>query len=116
MSTQVAPNKAHDNAFSTGDLEGKCLLLDCEIHGGSDGVYIGDTGVHLKRTETQFAQNRGIFSRCPFVIEDSTIDSCGGYGIKGTAGWTDKGQNDIQPGPWSSFGAGGGGFGGGFGF
>lgn len=110
------PKEVRDDAFSTGDLEGKCLLLDCEIYGGSDGVHIGDSGVHLKRTEIRFAQNRGIFSRCPFVIEDSTIDSCGGYGIKGTEGWTDKGQNDIQPGPWNSFGAGGGGFGGGFGF
>mmetsp|Transcript_12680 Transcript_12680/g.30159 ORF Transcript_12680/g.30159 Transcript_12680/m.30159 type:complete len:654 (+) Transcript_12680:100-2061(+) len=107
------PKEARDDAFSTGDLTGKCLFLDCEIYGGSDGVFIGGTGVHLKRTEIRFAQNRGIFSRRHFVIEDCTIDGCGGYGIKGTGGWREKGQNDIQPGPWSSHGGGGGG---GFGF
>ena len=96
------PKEARDDAFSTGDLTGKCLFLDCEINGGSDGVFIGGTGVHLKRTEIRLAQNRGIFSRRHFVIEDCTIDCCGGYGIKGTGGWREKGHNDIQPGPWSS--------------
>jgi hypothetical protein len=48
--------------------------------------------------------SRGIFSRESFVIEDVTISHCGAYGIKGTAGWNEKGQNVIQPGPWMNWG------------
>ena len=83
------PKRVHEargDAFSAGDIEGKCLLLDCKIYGGSEGMHIGGSGVHLKRTEVRFAQSRGIFSRRPFVIEDSTVDSCGGHEVKGTAG------------------------------
>jgi len=87
------PASAQGDALEIGECKGKCLILNCEIFGGSDGVFIASDRVHLKLTEINNAQSRGIFSR-----RDS-------YGIKGTAGWTEKGRNnDIQPGPWSSYG------------
>ena len=96
---------AQGDALEIGECKGKCLILNCEIFGGSDGVFIASDRVHLKLTEINNAQSRGIFSRRDFILEDCTIAGCGAYGVKGTAGWTEKGRNnDIQPGPWSSFG------------
>mmetsp|Transcript_6717 Transcript_6717/g.10924 ORF Transcript_6717/g.10924 Transcript_6717/m.10924 type:complete len:283 (+) Transcript_6717:194-1042(+) len=98
-------NNATSDALEINGCKGKCLILGCEISGGSDGVHIASEQVHLKRSCIQYAQNRGIFSRRVFVIEDCEVSDCGGYGIKGSAGWTEKGRyNDIQPGPWSSWG------------
>ena len=82
--------------------EGSISFIDCDIIGGSDGLGIYGNGVHLTRTTIRHAQHRGIFSRYDFVIENSTISHCGAYGIKGTAGWSEKGKNRIQSGPWSS--------------
>mmetsp|Transcript_24572 Transcript_24572/g.38576 ORF Transcript_24572/g.38576 Transcript_24572/m.38576 type:complete len:282 (-) Transcript_24572:149-994(-) len=99
------PNGARDDALDINGCKGKCLILGCDIEGGSDGVNISSEGVHLKRSCIQYAQNRGIFSRRVFTIEDCEVSGCGGYGIKGSAGWTEKGRyNDIQPGPWSAWG------------
>lgn len=100
------------NAMEIGDCKGTVLLLACEIYGGSDTLFIsGSPKVHIKETEIRFARARGIFANVSFVIEDSDVDTCGAYGIKGRAGWIEKGDNDIQPGPWSSFGGAAGGFG-----
>jgi hypothetical protein len=94
-----------EDALTINECKGKCLLLDCEIHGGSDGIFICTDKVHLKGTEVRFAANRGIFAKVPFVIEESEVSSCGGYGIKGRCGWTEKGRHDdIQPGPWGADG------------
>ena len=99
------PNNVRGDALEIGECKGKCLILNCDIFGGSDGVFIATDGVHLKLTEICNAQSRGIFSRRNFILEDCTISGCGGYGIKGSAGWTEKGRNnDIQPGPWSQWG------------
>ena len=98
------PANAQGDALEIGECKGKCLILNCEIYGGSDGVFIASDRVHLKLTEINNAQSRGIFSRRDFILEDCTITGCCSYGIKGTAGWTERGRNDIQPGPWSSFG------------
>eukprot|EP00804_Cyclotella_cryptica_P017300 CCRYP_019568-RA/>CCRYP_019568-RA protein AED:0.27 eAED:0.27 QI:0/-1/0/1/-1/1/1/0/289 len=98
------PLGSRNDAVSTSESSGKILFLDCEIIGGGDGLCIGGDGVHLKRTCIRNAQFRGIFSRRHFVVEDVTISGCGGYGIKGTAGWDEKGKNRIQPGPWANFG------------
>jgi hypothetical protein len=93
------------NAMEIGDCKGKVFLLDCEILCGSDTLLIsGAPRVHIKGTEIRFAVSRGIFANESFVIEDSVVDMCGAYGIKGRAGWIEKGDNDIQPGPWNSFG------------
>lgn len=85
--------------------QGKVLLFDCEILGGCDTLVIsGAPKVHIKGTEIRFARSRGIFANDSFVIEDSVVDMCGAYGIKGRSGWNEKGDNDIQSGPWSSYG------------
>ncbi len=103
--TITCPNDAAGDALEINGCKGKCLILGCEVYGGSDGVHIASENVHLKNSSIQYAQNRGIFSRRVFVIEDCEVSGCGGYGIKGSAGWTEKGRyNDIQPGPWSSWG------------
>lgn len=81
-------------------------------YGGSDGVFIATKNVHLKNTKICNAQNRGIFSRREFTIENCEVSGCGGYGIKGTGGWTEKGRNNIQPGPWNEFGGASSGYGG----
>lgn len=84
---------------------GKCLILDCGFHGGGDGIEIHSGGVHIKTTEIRSCKYRGIFTRQYFTIEDSIVRGCGGYGIKGTCGWLEKGtKNHIQPGPWSKYG------------
>lgn len=93
------------DAMDIHSCQGKVLLLDCEILGGSDSLFISKSPkVHIKGTEIRFARSRGIFANDSFVIEDSVVDMCGGYGIKGRDGWEEKGDNDIQPGPWNSFG------------
>ena len=94
------------DAFMAGSSGGKTVFDDCEILGGSDGLHIAGPNVYLKRTEIRFAANRGIFSRQYFTLEDCVVDMCGAYGIKGSAGWHEKGDNDIQPGPWASSGMG----------
>jgi hypothetical protein len=100
------------NAMEIGDCKGTVLLLDCEILGGRDTLFISRAPkVHIKGTEIRFASSRDIFANESFVIEDSEVDMCGAYGIKGRAGWIEKGDNDIQPGPWNSFGGAAGGFG-----
>ena len=94
-----------DNTLTINECNGKCLILDSEIHGGGDGIEIRSENVHIKLTDIRFCKHRGIFSRRIFTIEDCEVSNCGGYGIKGSAGWIEKGTiNDIQPGPWSSFG------------
>lgn len=97
----TCPIGSRHDAVETGSDDGKILFLDCEITGGCDGLSIFGQGVRLKRTIIKHAACRGIFSRHNFVIENVTISHCGSYGIKGTAGWDEKGKNSIQPGPWS---------------
>lgn len=104
---------SNNDTVSTGRQAGKIIFLDCDIIGGADGLCIGGDGVHLKHTTIKHAQSRGIFSgHSSFIIEDSTVSNCGGYGIKGRAGWIEKGKNRIQSGPWSSWGGPSGMFGG----
>ncbi len=89
-----SPSDARDDALNINGCRGKCLILGCDIQGvgGSDGVNIASEQVHLKRSCIHYAQNRGIFSRRVFTIEDCEVSGCGGYGIKGSAGWTEKGR------------------------
>mmetsp|Transcript_33296 Transcript_33296/g.80521 ORF Transcript_33296/g.80521 Transcript_33296/m.80521 type:complete len:286 (-) Transcript_33296:177-1034(-) len=98
------PHHLNDDALIIHECKNKCLIQGCEIRGGSDGVCIATEKVHLTNTKIINAQSRGIFSRRRFTIENCEVSGCGGYGIKGTAGWTKKGRNNIQPGPWSEFG------------
>ena len=105
LSVEVAcPPQATEDAFSIGPGGGKFLLLCCEIVGGSDGLHINSEKVHIHETDIQMAHNRGIFANQSFVIEESAVYNCGGYGIKGRGGWSEKGDNQIQSGPWSSHG------------
>jgi hypothetical protein len=92
------------DAFSIKRCGGKVLLFCCDIIGGSDGLGIYGADVHIKDTDIQLAASRGIFANDSFIIEDSAVYNCGGYGIKGRGGWDEIGTNEIQPGPWSSFG------------
>jgi MYND finger len=103
--------RANSDAVSLQDCTGsggnnKILLFGCEIMGGDDGLFIsGSPRVHVKETTIKMASSRGIFANDYFVIEKSTIADCGSYGIKGRAGWEEKGHaNVIQPGPWNCFG------------
>jgi len=98
------PQLANDDAFTLGQCKGKVLVYCCEVIGGSDGLFISSGNVHIKETEVQLARSRGIFANDYFVIEDSAVYNCGGYGIKGRAGWHEMGQNEIQPGPWGPHG------------
>ena len=92
---------AGSDAFELRNCRGKVLLTCCEIVGGSDGLVLsGSPNVHIRETDIQHAQSRGIFADDYFVIEDSAVYSCGSYGIKGRAGWDERGDNQIQPGPW----------------
>jgi hypothetical protein len=98
------PPSSRDDAFSIKRCGGKVLIFCCEIIGGSDGLGIYGANVHIKETDISFAASRGIFANDSFLIEDSTVSNCGGYGIKGRDGWDERGTNHLQPGPWSSFG------------
>jgi hypothetical protein len=107
-SVEVAcPPTSGNDAVSINRCGGKVLLFCCEIIGGLDGLDgLGTYGanVHIKDTDIQLAASRGIFANDSFVIEDSAVYNCGGYGIKGRGGLHEQGTNEIQPGPWSSFG------------
>ena len=101
----VCPEDSAANVLTIHQCKGKCLILDCGFHGGGDGIEIHSEGVHIKTTEIRSCKYRGIFTRRYFTIEDCIVRGCGGYGIKGTCGWTEKGTNNhIQPGPWSAYG------------
>ena len=77
------------------------ILIDrCSVRGGSDGVMINEWGVHLRHCNISGAASRGIFANRYFVIEDSVVTGCGGYGMKTRSGCERRGGNDIQPGPW----------------
>jgi hypothetical protein len=105
LSVQVAcPRTGRNDAVSIKRCGGKVLLFCCEIIGGSDGLGIHGANVHIRDTDIQLAANRGILADNAFIIEDSAVYNCGGYGIKGRGGWHEKGTNTIQPGPWSSGG------------
>lgn len=102
-----SPDKSDrpDNTLTINECNGKCLILGSEIYGGGDGIEIRSEKVHIKFTDIRFCKYRGIFSRKIFTIEDCEVSNCGGYGIKGSAGWIEKGTgNDIQPGPWNPLG------------
>jgi hypothetical protein len=89
-----------DDAFAIHQRCGGKVLLCCyEIIGGSGGLGIYTTNVHIKDTDIQLAASKGIFDN---IIEDSAVYNCGGYGIKGRSGWHEKGTNELQSGPWSS--------------
>jgi hypothetical protein len=112
LSVEVkCPRERNDDAFTV-NCNGKITLNCCEIVGGSDGLSIINhaTKMHLRSTDIQFAGSRGIFANPGFVIQDSAVYSCGAYGIKGRSGWTEKGENEIQPGPWNCYGGPSGGF------
>ena len=61
---------------------------------------INASGVRLLRCRIIGAYSRGIFANPDFVIEDSTVQGCGGYGMKIRGGCERRGRNNIQPGPW----------------
>ena len=95
------------NAAFTVECNGKILLNCCEIIGGSDGLQLLNhaTEATLQETDIELAQNRGIFANPYFTIgPNSAVYNCGGYGIKGRSGWNEKGENQIQPGPWNALG------------
>jgi hypothetical protein len=74
---------------------GSVLVEDCDVREGADGVYVNTNFVHLLNYHIHGAQSRGIFGQNHFVIENSTVRGCGGYGMKTRGGW-----NSIQEGPW----------------
>ena len=112
VEVNVPASSRGSDAFQAAN-KGKITLDCCEIVGGSDGVFIGgrETEMHIRETDIQMCSSRGIFANPDFVIQDSAVYNCGSYGIKGRGGWTEKGENQIQPGPWNSFGGPSGGYG-----
>ena len=106
----VSQEPGRDDCLVINDCTGKQVLLDdCEVYGGGDGLghYGRSTKLHVKNSAIRFAQSRGIFANDDFVIEDSEVSNCGGYGIKMRGGCTYRGDNDIQPGPWDGMSMGG---------
>ena len=70
------------------------ILMDrCTVRGGSECVFIDTYGVHLRGCHISGAENRGIFANNDFVIEDSVVKGCGGYGMKTRAGCERRGKN-----------------------
>ena len=88
------------NRIGQGYARDTVLVEDCEVRGGSDGVMIDTSGVRLLRCRIVGAYSRGIFANESFVIEDSTVQGCGGYGMKIRSGCDRRGRNNIQSGPW----------------
>ena len=88
------------NQIGQGYARDRVLVEDCEVRGGGDGVMINASGVRLLRCRIIGAYSRGIFANPDFVIEDSTVNGCGGYGMKIRGGCERRGRNNIQPGPW----------------
>ena len=84
----------------------RVLLEDCEVLGGSDGVFINSADCTLRRCRITGAHHRGIFANQEFTIEDSTVEECGGYGMKMRSGCKQLGRNTIQDGPWDEMTAG----------
>ena len=92
-----------DDCLEFKDTPAKILVSGSTIIGGSDGLtFIGHKSkhVHIYKSTIHSAASRGIFADPPFVIEDSTVTNCGGYGMKTRNGCTRRGKNNIQPGPW----------------
>ena len=107
QSVEVRCPPSSRNAAFTVECNGKILLNCCEIIGGSDGLSLLNraTVATVQETDIELAQNRGIFANPSFTIgPNSAVYSCGGYGIKGRSGWNEKGENQIQPGPWNEHG------------
>ena len=88
------------NKIGQGYARDTVLVENCEVRGGGDGVMINASGVRLLRCRIIGAYSRGIFANPDFVIEDSTVQGCGGYGMKIRGGCERRGRNNIQPGPW----------------
>ena len=78
----------------------KVLLEECEVVGGGDGIMIGVHGCTLRKCRVLGAASRGIFANDSFIIEDSVVQGCGGYGMKTRGGCDRRGSNRIQAGPW----------------
>jgi len=100
------PPRSRDAAFTV-ECNGKILLNCCEIIGGSDGLKLLNraTEATLQETDIELAQNRGIFATPYFTVGPiCAVYNCGGYCIKGRSGWKEKGENQIQPGPWTALG------------
>ena len=99
----LSPRSSED-ALTVGRMrhKGSCpVLIDkCVVSGGSDSVMIDTDGVHLRGCRISGAASRGIFANYDFVIEDSAVTGCGGYGMKTRGGCERRGNNTIQPGPW----------------
>ena len=76
----------------------RVLLEDCEVRGGGDGVMINAVGVGCSGAASS-TLDRGIFANPDFVIENSTVQGCGGYGMKTRSGCSAM-ANNIQAGPW----------------
>ena len=84
------------------DHRDSILVEDCMVRGGSDGVMINTDGVRLLRCRVLNAANRGIFANHSFIVEDCTVQGCGGYGMKTRSGCERRGRNHIQTGPWDA--------------
>jgi hypothetical protein len=85
---------------SIGPTSCSVLVEDCDVRGGSDGVYVNTNFVHLLNCHIHEAQSRGIFGQYHYVIENSMVWGCGGYGMKTRGGCERRGRNSIQAGPW----------------
>ena len=65
------------------DAEGRVLLEDCWVRGGSVGIWINAVGCLLRRCRVKGATTYGIQSNANFSIEACTIGECGKSGRGG---------------------------------
>ena len=110
---RIRHDKKREETLGIEHIKGKtCLLLNCEILGGGDSLFINGTEgfrseetagffcnrdkIHLKRSTVRSAASEGIFANDSFIIEHSIVDGCGWYGVKSNNGYTPKGRNTIQ--------------------
>lgn len=98
------------DCVTVGSCNGNCVFRNTVISGGSDGLMhtSHNTNLTIEKCMIGNAGSRGIFANSHFVIRDSVVVNCGGYGIKCRAGCTVLGDCNIQPGPWDNFGTAGG--------
>ena len=102
--TVSLPPHSDNDALTLNDIcqhaIGPILLDTCTVRGGAESVFINACGVHLKGCHISGAASRGVFANYDFVIQDSVVTNCGGYGMKTRAGCQRRGNNSIQAGPW----------------
>lgn len=82
---------------------GHLTLFSCTIQAcREDGILAAEGALHVEKCSITHCGEDGIFSNMHVYVKDTVIQLVGRHGIKGRAGTTRKGVNDIQPSPWDN--------------